>query len=218
MNPPPWSGSWEPLHGPWRAKVRRDRPAPLVSTACSCWPAGVVPEPAIALPAWCKGWHWLLISTQDAWALHSNWYLTASGYPVRNHSNRQQYLYRLIGWLQHDPSRAPENLEQFYLPQTIHVDHKDRNTANNHRLNLRLVDGTLNNFNRAPPRESGLEGAHWDERRQLWQAKVKHQGKTRFLGRYGTEQQAHRVASVYKQRVITDHTKTFHKELADVPF
>lgn len=215
--PPVWPAAWEPIQGPRHKRVHKERPDPLLAQECACWPAGVVPEPAIALPVKRGDWHWVLISPADAWALEWNWFLTAEGYPFRNHQTRSQYLYRLIGWLQRDLTRTPTDLTEFFLPQTIHVDHKDRNTLNNHRLNLRLVDASMNNLN-TQRRDSGLEGAHWDERRQLWQAKVKHQGKTQFLGRFGTEQQAHRVAMARKERIIAQHTKQMEQEHAAVPF
>jgi hypothetical protein len=64
------------------------------------------------------------------------------------------------------------------------VDHKNGNTLDNRRENLRLATHSQNGANRRVGRNnsSGYKGVSRDKRGGRWQAGIKSQGKSRFLG------------------------------------
>jgi ribosomal protein S18 acetylase RimI-like enzyme len=78
-------------------------------------------------------------------------------------------------------------------PGTI-VDHKDRNTLNNRKDNLRFVDSSLNKFNTDITRRnnSGIIGVHWRTRGNWgrWVAEINKNNKTIFLGYFKNKEDA----------------------------
>lgn len=71
------------------------------------------------------------------------------------------------------------------------VDHKDGNTLNNQKDNLRIADCTLNNANRGPTKnnKSGFKGVHWTGCR--WRATIQSRGQGVHLGCFRTKEEAH---------------------------
>ena len=67
-----------------------------------------------------------------------------------------------------------------------HVDHIDRNPANNTIENLRASTFAENAWNMNTPKTntSGAMGVHWDKRRQTWMAYIRRHGKRKHLGYY----------------------------------
>ncbi len=67
-----------------------------------------------------------------------------------------------------------------------HVDHIDRNPANNTIENLRASTFAENAWNMNTPKTntSGVMGVHWDKRREKWMAYMRHNGKRKHLGYY----------------------------------
>jgi hypothetical protein len=64
-------------------------------------------------------------------------------------------------------------------------DHKNRNTLDNQKGNLRIVSYSLNNHNAALRKNnpSGYRGVTWYRNRQ-WRAQIHVPGKTKYLGMY----------------------------------
>lgn len=59
------------------------------------------------------------------------------------------------------------------------VDHRNRNTLDNQRKNLRLASCSENGANRGPQENntSGYKGVTWDAERQKWKAQLKKNGR-----------------------------------------
>ena len=72
------------------------------------------------------------------------------------------------------------------------VDHRNRNTLDNRRLNLRVVTHAENMRNRPSARGSTscYRGVHWDKRKNRWVGQVKTGGKKVFYKRFHDELEA----------------------------
>jgi len=73
------------------------------------------------------------------------------------------------------------------------IDHIDGNGLNNTKSNLREVNQRINQSNRKYHRDGKLVGCSYDKTRDKWFANIRINGKTKYLGRYDTEQEAHNV-------------------------
>jgi len=84
------------------------------------------------------------------------------------------------------------------------VDHIDHNGLNNQRSNLRVVTVAQNNQyqRKISTATNRLKGAHWEKSRGCWVARILVDGKHLNLGRFGSEQEAHKayVAAAQKHR------------------
>jgi hypothetical protein len=69
-------------------------------------------------------------------------------------------------------------------PKGIDCDHKDGNTLNNQKYNLRLDPEKRNNQNARMRSDniSGYRGIAWDKKYSKWSARINFQGKRYFLG------------------------------------
>ena len=87
------------------------------------------------------------------------------------------------------------NLAWFYVtgrwPEPM-VDHKDTEGHNNRWANLREATQTQNNANmrKRAGTSSDFKGVTYVSGRGKWQASIKAAGKSKFLGRFETEQEA----------------------------
>lgn len=68
----------------------------------------------------------------------------------------------------------------------MYVDHINRNRLDNRKENLRLVNRTINGFNKGKQSNntSGFVGVSWDASRNKWETHIKKNGKKKHLGRY----------------------------------
>ncbi len=74
----------------------------------------------------------------------------------------------------------------------IQVDHKNGDTLDNRRENLRVATSSQSNANRRRNKnnKSGFKGVTWDKRKQTWRATIYH-GKQYHLGYFDTPEGAH---------------------------
>lgn len=82
------------------------------------------------------------------------------------------------------------------------IDHIDGNRSNNRIANLRDVSQAMNIQNERKPRsnnKSGFLGVKAN--RGLWKAEISINGKTKFLGRFKTPEEAHQVYVEAKRRL-----------------
>ena len=82
------------------------------------------------------------------------------------------------------------------------IDHIDGNRSNNRLCNLRDVTQAMNIQNEIKPRsnnKSGFLGVKAN--RGLWKAEISVHGKTKFLGRFKTPEEAHQVYLEAKRRL-----------------
>jgi hypothetical protein len=82
------------------------------------------------------------------------------------------------------------------------IDHIDGDRSNNRLVNLRDVSQAINIQNERKPRsnnKSGFLGV--SANRGLWKAEISITGKTKFLGRFKTPEEAHQVYVEHKRKL-----------------
>lgn len=92
------------------------------------------------------------------------------------------------------------------------VDHRNHNTLDNRRSsNLRLTTHNQNQQNRMPDGNLGSKskyrGVGWDEKNQKWRAYYCVNGKTKFLGRFESEEEAAKVAAEARKKYMTHNVE-----------
>jgi len=95
------------------------------------------------------------------------------------------------------------------------VDHIDGNTFNNQRANLRIVTHRVNSQNKNIHRQGRLLGAvfetkfdkKYNRRYEYWSARIQIKGKSKRLGLFKTEQEAHE-AYISAAKAINDYDIT----------
>lgn len=77
-------------------------------------------------------------------------------------------------------------------PKGIEVDHKNGDTMDNRKENLRLVTRATNsrNVKLYTSNKSGYKGVAWCKRSKKWYAYIEHQGKMFNLGLYKCKEEA----------------------------
>lgn len=77
------------------------------------------------------------------------------------------------------------NITQMY-------DHKNRNPKDNRKKNLRPCTRGQNESNKAKMEgtTSKYKGVSWSKEKQKWFACIRHEGRTLYLGRYNSENEA----------------------------
>ncbi len=87
-----------------------------------------------------------------------------------------------------------------YPKYNLHIDHIDGNGANNRIENMRLVTHRENINNREIHRMGKLPGTEKCQTKTKirWSARIYHDGKKVYLGRYDTEQEAHAAYMEYR--------------------
>ncbi len=117
-----------------------------------------------------------------------------SGYSWHVHKNEsgQLYAYRCArkegkrwAWMHRDILNPPKSLM---------VDHKNTNSLDNRRDNLRICTGSQNNMNRRVDayvdKTSKFKGVSFDKVRRKWRAQIKLNHITKFIGRFSCEAEA----------------------------
>lgn len=87
------------------------------------------------------------------------------------------------------------------------VDHVDRRRDNNSWANLRPATAQENRQNQARRADntSGYPGVTWDQSKQRWMARIYHEGKDYFLGRFRTAAEAFKAYSSAKAKIHIFH-------------
>lgn len=75
------------------------------------------------------------------------------------------------------------------------VDHKDCNTLNNCRSNLRVATRSQNQANQSKQKSntSGFKGVAWDKDRKMWRASISVNNRMNYLGLFNTPEEAHQA-------------------------
>ena len=82
------------------------------------------------------------------------------------------------------------------------IDHINGNHIDNRIENLRDVDGADNqkNMKLNAKNTSGASGVNWDQRRKLWRARIKANGREVHLGRFKTFDEAAKARKIAEQK------------------
>lgn len=87
-------------------------------------------------------------------------------------------------------------------PRHLWVDHINRDTLDNRRQNLRLVEPWQNGMNKdVPIPRSGYHGVAWMPRQKKWRAKICFDGRAHYLGLFGSAIEAARAYDVESFRL-----------------
>jgi len=149
--------------------------------------------------------YWTIVDPMDYYALKDfKWWVRGNGtnlYAARNSltpglRNRTVYLHRQIM----DP------------PRGLVVDHKNCNSLDNRRANLRHATRSQNMQNRRKRKNTSSRyiGVHFDKNRNRWAVHIRHNGKKLWLGRFVSESDA--------ARAYDTAARKYHKEFARLNF
>mgnify|MGYP001569184736 CR=1 FL=1 len=139
---------------------------------------------------------WALIDDSDyEWVMQWRWCLGGS----RNKYARRRgfYLHRVL--------LGVTSLE-------LEVDHKDGNTLNCQRSNLRTIPHNAQPQNVSGHGKSKFRGVHWIKERGKWRASVGHDKKKTFLGYFDDEVEAGKVAAAFRAKVLP-----YSREALEIP-
>lgn len=113
-----------------------------------------------------------------------------------------------------DGDRRDVQLHRFILdaPADVLVDHRNHDGLDNRRSNLRLATASENSSNRRslPGATSAFLGVTWHRQAQRWQAAIKKDRRSKYLGLYESEIAAARAYDAAAQHI--------HGEFAQLNF
>lgn len=117
------------------------------------------------------------------WAKSIGWHVDSKGYARGSYKGKNRFMARLIMKID-DPK--------------IYVDHINGNTLDNRKCNLRLANNSQNQANRQmhSTNTTGYRGVCWAKDTQKWQASIKVNRKSIYLGQYTNIEDA---ANAYKK-------------------
>lgn len=108
------------------------------------------------------------------------WSYSNIGYAVRVKEKKPILMHRII-------NNTPDGME---------TDHKNQNTLDNRKVNLRTCTSSQNKRNRGRQKNnttSKYKGVCWDRRRKKWHPQIVSRGKKYYIGRFTCEKQAARA-------------------------
>ena len=129
---------------------------------------------------WLNQWKWCAMKG------HNTWYAARYSSPV-NRKQRTIFMHReILGLKFGDPRQT---------------DHRNHNGLANWRDNLRICNGTQNQYNRNPQKNHSSEykGVSWHKRRHKWRARIFFDNHNIHLGYYASEVEA---AKAYDKAAI----------------
>lgn len=114
----------------------------------------------------------------------SSWGYAIASLPRNGGKQKIVFMHRLI-------AKPPIGFE---------VDHVNGDRLDNRRLNLRVVTRAQNSYNRFKnTNKHGFKGVHFHKTRKMFEAKIRHQGREKFIGWYTNPEEA---SAAYAQKAI----------------
>jgi len=149
---------------------------------------------------------WTILDRQDYYRFgHFKWVVIGNDgkfYAVRNVK---------VGQIKTETMRL--HREIMNAPKGLLVDHRNSDSLDNRRSNLRLATHSQNQFNKRKTKTNTTSrylGVTFDKSRGQWAAKIKHSNKRIWLGRFDSEIEA---AKAYDEAA-----KKYHGEFARLNF
>ena len=132
---------------------------------------------------------WTLVEPHDYYLLNNfNWYLGGNG--------KEFYAFRNVKIAPGKTKMVSMHRQIMGFPEGLLVDHRNNNTLDNHRENLRPATHAQNAYNRPKIRtktSSIYIGVYFEKRTGKWTAKIRVNVKRLWLGRFDTEIEAARA-------------------------
>ncbi|MFA5251835.1 MAG: HNH endonuclease [Phycisphaerae bacterium] len=125
---------------------------------------------------------WAIVDQQDYYRLGNfKWHVTGT--------NSRFYAVRQIKVDNTHTTRMYLHREIMNSPKGMLVDHKDGNSFDNRRANLRLATRFQNSCNKRKRANTSSRfiGVYWDKAKRKWVARIKYQGKSRMIGNFVNE-------------------------------
>jgi hypothetical protein len=109
------------------------------------------------------------------------------------HLNKEGYIEIRFKGKNYQGHRIAYALGRNTLDIPSALDHINRDRSDNRLENLRAATAQENSCNTSKRKNttSKYKGVSWYRRYQKWQAHIRHNGKSRYLGMYATEEKAH---------------------------
>jgi len=113
--------------------------------------------------------------------------------------NRKSYRAHRLAWLY-----------VYGILPDCDIDHIDGDPSNNKISNLRLATRTQNTQNSKTPKHnsSGVKGVYYHKRDKAYEARIQHNGKRIFIGRYGDID----LAKAAYENAAKDLFGSFHRQ------
>jgi hypothetical protein len=135
---------------------------------------------------WLNQWNWCAL-----WNKYTQSFYAARGKSVNGHTKAFQMAREIL-----------------HCNPNENADHRNHDTLDNRRKNLRKATSLQNNNNQKirSDNTSGYKGVSWNRSMKMWVARIQHKGKRIFLGYF---------ASAKKAALAYDNAaKKFHGEFA----
>jgi len=88
------------------------------------------------------------------------------------------------------------------------VDHKNLDTLDNRKSNLRrcTVSQNAHNYSKSSANSSGFRGVYFNQQKGMWVSRIQVNGKSKYLGAYGTAEEASEVYITASKEIAGEFT------------
>ena len=121
------------------------------------------------------------------WKWYAHYSHGTKSFYVRRHGRKSEY----------DTSRPTMHMARVIMnaQKGEYVDHRDHNTLDNQRSNLRVCTNSQNSMNRGPTKSntSGYKGVVWDKSTNKWHARIQVNERVHHLGLFTSKHDAGRA-------------------------